>query len=79
MGIGVKRPGRDADHSPLSIAEVRRVLVVGRLSARVSMKGTLRECSFTGEPFFFLEPEEIKSISLGVIRDFGGVTGPPLN
>jgi hypothetical protein len=51
--------------------------VVEHLSARVSMKGTLREDSFTGEPFFFffLEPEDIKSISLGVIRNFGGVTG----
>jgi hypothetical protein len=39
------------------------------------MKGTLRECSFTGEPFFILEPEVIKS--RGVIRDFGGVTGLP--
>jgi len=53
--------------------------VVGHLSARDSMKGTLREGSFTGEPFFFfLEPEDIKSISLGVISNFSGVTGLPL-
>jgi len=40
--------------------------MVEHLSARVSMKGTLREDSFTGEPFFFfLEPEDINSISLG--------------
>jgi hypothetical protein len=36
--------------------------VVGHLSERNSMRGTLRESSFTGEPFFFfLEPEDIKS------------------
>jgi hypothetical protein len=39
------------------------------------MKGTLKEGSFTGEPLFFLEPEDIKSISLGVIWGFGRVTG----
>ena len=49
---------------------------------RNSMKGTLREGSFNGEPFFFfffffLEPEDIKSISLGVIWNFSGVTGLP--
>jgi len=32
------------------IDEWRRALVVGHLSARDSMKGTLREGSFTGEP-----------------------------
>ena len=38
--------------------------MVGHLSARDSMRGTLREGSFTGEPFFFfLEPEDIKSKS----------------
>jgi hypothetical protein len=40
------------------------------------MKGTSREGSFTGEPFsIFLEPEDIKSISLGVVWNFSGVTG----
>jgi hypothetical protein len=39
------------------------------------MKGNMREGSFTGEPLFFLEPEDIKSISLRVIWDFGRVTG----
>jgi hypothetical protein len=37
----------------------------------------LEEGSFTGEPFFFFEPEDIKSISLGVIWNFSGVTGFP--
>jgi len=32
------------------IDELRRSLVVGHHSARDSMKGTLREGSFTGEP-----------------------------
>ena len=32
------------------IDERRKALVVGHLSARNSMKGTLREGSFTGEP-----------------------------
>ena len=32
---------------------------MGQLSARVSMKGTLWESYFSGEPFFFfLEPED---------------------
>jgi len=53
--------------------------VVGHLSARDSMKGTVRGGSFTGEPFFFflLEPEDIKSVSLGVIWNFSGVAGLP--
>ena len=38
------------------------------LSVRDSMKGTLGEGSFTAKPFFFLEPEDIKS--LGVIWNF---------
>jgi hypothetical protein len=51
---------------------------MGHLSARDSMKGTLGEGSFTGEPFFFcLEPEGIKGITLGVIWNFSGVTGLP--
>jgi hypothetical protein len=43
------------------------------------MEGTLRDGSFTGEPFFFffLEPEDIKRISLRVIWNFGRVTGLP--
>jgi hypothetical protein len=51
--------------------------VVGYLSARDSMKGNLGEGSITGERFFFLEPEDIKGISLGVIWNFSGVTGLP--
>jgi len=44
---------------------------VRHLSARDSIKGTLGEGSFTGKPFFFfLEPEDMKSISLGVIWNF---------
>jgi hypothetical protein len=49
------------------------------------MRETLREGSFTGEPFFFFffcfffffEPEDINSVSLGVIWNFSGVTGLP--
>ena len=52
--------------------------MVGHLSERDSMKGTFREGSFTGEPFFFfLEPEDIKIISQGVIWNFSGVPGLP--
>ena len=51
---------------------------MGHLSARDTMKEILREGSITGEPFFFfLEPEDIKSISLGVNWNFSGVTGLP--
>jgi hypothetical protein len=40
------------------------------------MKRALREGSFTGEPFlFFLELEDTKSISLGVVWKFSVVTG----
>jgi hypothetical protein len=42
------------------------------------MKGNLREVPITREPFFFfLEPEDIKSISPGVIWNFSEVTGLP--
>ena len=65
--------------------------MVGHLSAKVSIRGTLREGSFTGEPFFFFssssfsffffyfffEPEDVKGISLGVIWNLGGITGLP--
>jgi len=52
--------------------------VVGHLSARDSIKGNLREGSITGECFFFfLEPEDIKCVSLGAIWNFSGVTGLP--
>jgi len=37
-------------HPGTLIDECRRALVVGHLSARDSIKGTLREGSFTGEP-----------------------------
>ena len=54
--------------------------MVENFSARGSMKRTLREGSFTEEPFFFfiffLEPEDINNISLGV-WNYSGVTRLP--
>jgi len=42
--------GRGAHIPGILIDELRRALVVGHLSVRDSIKGTLREGSFTGEP-----------------------------